>query len=507
MRLGDGSGSFADGVLVDTGLRETRVAAAGDLNGDGVLDLALFSNGEGRMLLGAGDGTFEASSPLLELPSFSRTGRARIVDLDADGNLDILCVSSQRRVTWLEGDGTGSLLPRTLDAAGATVQGEAYSADVDGDGDLDVLVASLVNTVLLLEQVSPGVFAASVPVVGAQSALREIRLTDFDRDGVVDLALFSRTPLGTVVSLWSSMGNGDGTFQNPNVLLDGLEGVEQIEQREASNNLVSDDFIWSRRGASRIDGAVPALGAAYDFQSGLALLGRNAERFAIGSLRRSFFGSDLVVQEGNGSAGGASLAVFQAVSPLFINPTVVASDLSTLTSIGIFDLDGDSAGDILVSSETAPRLSWIRNRREDRITTRYCNPAVPNITGQPASIAVFGGVEIFNGDFILQANDLPASTTTLFLTSQNPGFQPVVPGSIGTLCLGGSIGRFVGPGQLQTSSADGAARLSAPRNMIPQPGGFVTAFSGSVWYFQAWYRDTQAGVSVSNFTDAQAVVF
>lgn len=56
-------------------------------------------------------------------------------------------------------------------------------------------------------------------------------------------------------------------------------------------------------------------------------------------------------------------------------------------------------------------------------------------------------------------------------------------------------------------SADGASRFNALRTMMPQPGGFVTASNGSLWFFPARYRDSQGGTPLSNFTDGIAVQF
>jgi len=74
------------------------------------------------------------------------------------------------------------------------------------------------------------------------------------------------------------------------------------------------------------------------------------------------------------------------------------------------------------------------------------------------------------------------------------------------LCLGGSIGRFVGPGQVMNSGASGSFTLTVDLSALPTPTGLVTAQPGETWNFQAWYRDANPGPT-SNFTDAVAVTF
>ena len=62
-------------------------------------------------------------------------------------------------------------------------------------------------------------------------------------------------------------------------------------------------------------------------------------------------------------------------------------------------LDADGAADILVSSESAPRLSWIRNRREGLTTTR-CSPlknSDPAATQSRGRRALLRGPLFLNG--------------------------------------------------------------------------------------------------------------
>jgi hypothetical protein len=155
----------------------------------------------------------------------------------------------------------------------------------------------------------------------------------------------------------------------------------------------------------------------------------------------------------------------------------------------------------------SPYLSYLPNTENDLAANSYCGPAVPNSTGESASIDAFSPNGVSGADFVLYADGLPAAATTFFLASRQPGFEAQVPGSAGAICLGGSIGRFVGPGQVQQSQQDGQAQLTIDRMLIPQPNGFEAATVGSVWFFQAWFRDVQSGQATSNFTDGISVAF
>ncbi|MEM9801024.1 MAG: hypothetical protein AAGA20_11920, partial [Planctomycetota bacterium] len=83
----------------------------------------------------------------------------------------------------------------------------------------------------------------------------------------------------------------------------------------------------------------------------------------------------------------------------------------------------------------------------------------------------------------------------------NPG------GSAGNLCLGGSIGRFVGPGQIQNSGAAGAISLATNLDLQPTPTGPVQVVAGETWNYTCWFRDSASGTPTSNFSDGLEVIF
>jgi hypothetical protein len=78
--------------------------------------------------------------------------------------------------------------------------------------------------------------------------------------------------------------------------------------------------------------------------------------------------------------------------------------------------------------------------------------------------------------------------------------------SLGNLCLGGAVGRFVGSGQVQNSGQVGMVLLRLDLTQHPSPTGPMAVLAGETWNFQCWHRD-QAAVPASNFSDAIEVVF
>jgi hypothetical protein len=141
------------------------------------------------------------------------------------------------------------------------------------------------------------------------------------------------------------------------------------------------------------------------------------------------------------------------------------------------------------------------------IGVNYCGPAVVNSSGASGEMGASGSADVSANSLTLEASDLPTNAFGFFLTSQTQGMIAQPGGSQGVLCLSGSIGRYVGAGQIQNSGAAGAFSLALDLTQTPTPMGLVSIASGETWNFQCWYRDAVGGVPTSNFTDGLTVVF
>ncbi|MEM8710090.1 MAG: PPC domain-containing protein [Planctomycetota bacterium] len=138
----------------------------------------------------------------------------------------------------------------------------------------------------------------------------------------------------------------------------------------------------------------------------------------------------------------------------------------------------------------------------------YCSAAF-NSTGVTSRIYANGSPSIAANTVRLTADRLPDQATVLFLTSLTEGFVVNPGGSSGNLCVGGAIGRYVGPDQIQNSGpAGGSVLLDLDLLSIPTPTGTVTVLPGERRAFQAWHRDVDAmGMPTSNFTNGVRIDF
>ncbi|WP_419190722.1 right-handed parallel beta-helix repeat-containing protein [Saltatorellus ferox] len=127
--------------------------------------------------------------------------------------------------------------------------------------------------------------------------------------------------------------------------------------------------------------------------------------------------------------------------------------------------------------------------------------------GRPAILDATGSVRVVDQDLTLTARLLPINAFGFFLASRASSFVRNPGISFGNLCLGGAIGRFLGPGQIMNSGPMGVIQLDVPLGAIPTPAGLVATTAGESWFFQAWFRESATGAPASNFTDAVRIRF
>jgi len=139
--INDGSRGFsATGTFAAGGIY--RAPAAGDLNGDGHVDLAFadFFFKEVQVYLGDGTGKFSAPTGLLQKPPAMSPYATAMGDFDGDGRVDVVVGDpSLKQLYFYSGTGDGHLQsPKVLSLpmAGNNVA----AADIDGDG-IDDLVS------------------------------------------------------------------------------------------------------------------------------------------------------------------------------------------------------------------------------------------------------------------------------------------------------------------------------------------------------------------------------
>ncbi len=216
---------------------------------------------------------------------------------------------------------------------------------------------------------------------------------------------------------------------------------------------------------------------------------------------------DNTVPEVRGYVNGVNTISVLQVNALNINAT--AADFSvTRYSTASPMLVGNVLDDFRVyrrALSNAEVAAWVASCG-GTVGTNYCT-AAQNSTGAAAAMSATGSAVAASNDLTLAGSSLPQNSFGFFLTSTVQGFVANPGGSQGNLCLAGSIGRYVGPGQIKNSGATGQISLLVDLTQHPTPNGGVVVTAGQTWNFQAWYRDVVGGSATSNFTDGLSVTF
>src|SRR5262245_351130 len=191
--LNDGSGRFSDAsAQLPRTIHDSEDVAFADFDADGDLDLVFVSEDDRKDELYLNDGKGRFSDVSERLVPDDVSNALVVLDLNGDGAPDVLTgnIGVDRA---LINDGSARFRDETATrwrqgvAASRTQDLEAF--DADRDGDLDVAVANEGQDQLYLNAAGTliDVTATNLPRENAES--REIRAADFDSDGDLDLVV------------------------------------------------------------------------------------------------------------------------------------------------------------------------------------------------------------------------------------------------------------------------------------------------------------------------------
>ncbi|MGW6817412.1 FG-GAP repeat domain-containing protein [Streptomyces sp. NPDC055005] len=192
-----------------------------DMNGDQKLDVLTANANGDNVSLWTNDGTGAlgtASNHYVGggLPSSYSAGQVRPFGLEAgdvngDGKLDVVTVNTGTSdISVLLGDGKGRLGPATRFADSVFLGRGIALGDVSGDGKPDVAIAHTDRTLTVFLGDGAGAFGAPVTYPVGGNALEGVVITDVNTDGKPDLVTNNGPDNQPTVLL----GDGAGTFRN-----------------------------------------------------------------------------------------------------------------------------------------------------------------------------------------------------------------------------------------------------------------------------------------------------
>ncbi|MCA9150807.1 MAG: VCBS repeat-containing protein, partial [Planctomycetales bacterium] len=213
----DGQGTFGGAHIVDEQLTSPREVAVADFDQDNDLDFAVASLFDNQIVIFTnedGKGQFEIAQVIpttQDIPVDVEAG-----DIDGDGDIDLTFMEfSGNSAAWIANDGSGTFgEPTTIGSVPAGPEGIDL-ADLDGDGDLDILISSLVDDQFSwLENFGNGNFNDVQIIAEHVTGASAIQAADIDGDGDLDV-IATAYELSRVLwyrNIGGSDLNSDGQF-------------------------------------------------------------------------------------------------------------------------------------------------------------------------------------------------------------------------------------------------------------------------------------------------------
>lgn len=273
--LGKGDGTFATQAVIPVGTDPVSIATANfnpNVNDDANLDIAVANQGSNTVsiLLGKGDGTFTAGTPVTTGSAPVSVVAADFHDSTASSPID-LAVANQNdsTISVFTGNGDGTFKrPATLITLSPGSKPSAIDAvDVNDDGHLDLVVANEgSNSVSIFLGNGDGTFTeASGSPYAVGNSPTAIVSADFNADGIPDLAVansgapftgsngaeITGNSVSVLLGLADTKGGASGTFGTPTAFAAGnaptslvvgdynVDGLPDLAVADKTDNSVS----------------------------------------------------------------------------------------------------------------------------------------------------------------------------------------------------------------------------------------------------------------------------
>lgn len=207
---GNGDGSFRSPVSISQEFDSLHIAT-GDFDGDGRAEAACANWMSSFVIVDWNGEAFTASYRTLK-PGVAGCGSIAAGDLDGDGHLDVVLGTSSGEILIARNDGAGTF-------AGSSITTQAVSAlpydmelaDLGRDGKLDLVINSpRAETFIIMKGDGAGGFGAERVLAATGSG--DFALGDLTGDGVLDLAQWVPAE-PTAIRTW--IGDGSGWFGGP----------------------------------------------------------------------------------------------------------------------------------------------------------------------------------------------------------------------------------------------------------------------------------------------------
>jgi len=355
----DGLGDFGDRMLVNNSSYIPQAVTTMDVDEDGDLDILYSSNGHN--IIGwfeniDGHGTFDGRKKILTTKQY-HAAFLNVVDLDNDGDLDILSASSEEDaiIVWLENLGGGNFSDIQVVTSDASSANSVFAQDLDNDGDLDVMSTHYFEDIVSWYENIDGQGTFGVRQILSDQVNGAISVTSADYDGDGDADIVSGSRLDDRIDFFENT-DGAGNFGPAQMITDFAFSVSAIISEDIDND-GDIDLIFSRgNGVAWLENE----DGQGDFSPTKTI---DASMNWAWSVRAVDMDNDGDLDVIAGDRLGNTVRWFENLDGLgdFGPSHIVQSDLIGVYSVNFGDIDGDGDQDIVSASRNDSKIAWHQN--------------------------------------------------------------------------------------------------------------------------------------------------
>ena len=343
-----------DIITIDTTEDQVLDVFAIDFDDDGDLDVLSGSGSEDRVVLFENDGS---DPPVYTRRNLITTASSLssfdVADIDADGDYDIIITSeTDDAVTWYEQ--TPGMMPSDPPVfiphpvASADNPTRVRLIDLDHDGDLDVIYTAPFEIAWAESDGAPTPLFTERPITTTQFLTLDIRAADLNNDGDLDLVAAGKNagPMGSRLVWFESDGATPPVFTE-HLITTTLTGPRSVVVADINRDQITDLVV-----ASETDGRIAWFERDDQSPPNFTEHVVSAAAPAAWTVAVEDLDSDGFPDIAAALSGSGSITWFNSdgASPPVFTPRVVASVPASLPrDVFIADLDGDSDPDLLAA--------------------------------------------------------------------------------------------------------------------------------------------------------------
>ncbi len=349
--------------LLVLGLDQPEDIAAGDVNGDGLIDVVIADTGDDEIeifhQLLAGLFGLTSNSTLGDASTLSPSA-VEVADLDGDGDLDIVSsnAGSDNVTVFLQNAFGAFPSAPSLDLGGVGVTdgaADVVAADLNGDGLIDIASANETGNDLtvFLQGVAGFATLPDFTLSHANGPLlpHEIHAVDVNGDGYLDLVsangaadltVFFFDASSAAFSLTPLVLSGGGLLMDPNGIAVGDVDGNGYPDLLVGDTTTDEVYVFHHDGGSDYPDVPGLRGSSVDTPQPEALVAADLD-------------GDGDIDLATANAGDDTISLYEQFSPGVFSTTPKASVSSSASTPGIVaidaaDLDGDGRLDLIVAS-------------------------------------------------------------------------------------------------------------------------------------------------------------